>query len=357
MKKRLLAALLSGCVALSGCASLLERDYVSVTPHNSTKTDEGTSSVLRVESYQELVNSLIYFISSGAEDGVIRLYMDSSLVEETLRTARVEVLQEYPLGAYAVQNITFESDPLVAFSEVHAAFTYRRTPQQVASIVSATGITAVRNALTAALENYADECVLRITYFDQDADFVRSLVQQAYYTIPNAALEYPEMEINIYPDSGKQRIVEVLFHYETEAVLLSERSVLMEQAAARLAQELPAADSADTRLTAAAKAILNDGGYIPGGGRSAYDALLDGGADDEGLALAMALVCQELDLSCKVARGFLNGESHFWNLVEADDGWRHMDLSRYYSLSGFYTDETWLAGGYLWDETTLPSTT
>ena len=92
MKKRLLAGLLTGCIALSGCASMLERDYVSVTPHSSTTTDVGTSSVLRVENYPELVNSLIYFITNAEDSGVIRLYMDAASAEEMLYSARQEIM-------------------------------------------------------------------------------------------------------------------------------------------------------------------------------------------------------------------------------------------------------------------------
>ena len=107
MKKRLLCTLLCACLTLSGCAPMLSREYVSVTPHRSTTTDVGSSSVLRVETYQELVNSLSYLISSGADEGVIRLYMQTPQAEDDLSDARLEIMQELPLAAYAVDNITY----------------------------------------------------------------------------------------------------------------------------------------------------------------------------------------------------------------------------------------------------------
>ena len=99
MKKRLLCALLCACLSLSGCASLLSRDYVSVTAHKSTTTDADSSSVLRVETYQELVNSLSYLISSGAEEGVVRLERQTPQAEDDLSAARLEGMQEFPLAA------------------------------------------------------------------------------------------------------------------------------------------------------------------------------------------------------------------------------------------------------------------
>lgn len=354
MKTKFTALLLCTCLTLTGCASILERTYVDVTPHTSTKTDAGAPSVLRVENYQELVNSMISFISTGSEDGVIRLYMDADQVDENLRAARQEVMLEYPLGAYAVESISFQVEPLVAFSEAEVTFTYRRTRQQVSSIVNATGISAVRSELSAALSSFAPECVLRISYFDRDAEYVRSLIRQAWYASPASAVEFPSTEVTIYPDTGSQRIAEILFTYDAEPSVLSQRVVLLEQACRRLANGLPR-DEGDL-LTHAARAILEAGGYDPERGSTPYHALLEGGADDEGLALAMAAVCQDqLDVSCKVAGGIRDGEVRFWNVVSTADGWRHVDLSRWEESQPFSTDEAWAAEGYLWDPAALPA--
>lgn len=355
MKRRLLAGLLAGCVTLSGCASVLERDYVQITPHKSTTTDAGSSSALRVETYQELVNSLSYLIAAGAESGVIRLYMEAAQAEDDLRNARLEVLQEYPLAAYAVENITYETEPVLTYTEARISFSYRRTPHQISSIVSVTGISAVRAALSAALTQFSSECVLRISIFDQDEDYIRDLIQQLYYTNPSTALEFPDMEIYIYPNSGRQRIVETLFHYENNSTLLAERTLLLEQTCQRLSEQLIAADSVDP--SAVMQAVLNAGGYDPEGGATAYAALLEGGANSEGLALAMAAVCEQLDIPCKVARGLRGGQPHFWNVVTTENGWRHMDLTQSDHTDTFYTDETWQALGYTWLETALPSCT
>lgn len=353
MKKRLLAALLAGCVALTGCASILERDYVSITPHRSTTTDAGSSSALRVETYQELVNSLSYLISAGAEGGVIRLYMDPAQAEDDLRNARLEVLQEYPLAAYAVENITYETEPVLTYTEARVSFTYQRTQHQISSIVSVTGISAVRAALTAALTQYSPECVLRITLFDQDEDYIRDLIQQLYYANPTAALEFPELEVYIYPNSGRQRIVEILFHYENHSALLSERTLLLEQTCQRLAGQLTA--SGTVTPAAVMNAVLHAGGYSAKGGSTAYSALLEGGADSEGLALAMAALCEQLDIPCKVARGLQDGQPHFWNVVTTENGWRHADLSSENAAALFCTDAQWLEQGYLWLENSLPA--
>ena len=355
MKKRLLAGLLSGCIALSGCASMLERDYVSVTPHSSTKTDVGTSSVLRVENYPELVNSLIYFITNAEDRGVIRLYMDAASAEEMLYSARQEIMTEYPPAVYAVESISFKTDALVTYAETEVTFDYRRSQQQVASIVTANGLSAVRSVISSAMKAFAPECVLNINYFDQDEAFIRSLIRQAYYSAPANALEFPEPEINIYPDSGRQRIVEILFHYESDPNQLAQQALLLEQACSHIAQAIPESDSTAETAMAAALAILEEGGYSAEAGSSPYHALLSSGANDEGLALAMAAVCAKLSIPCRIAEGYLGDTPRFWNAVYTENGWRHIDLSQLSVLDGYHTDEQWRAHNYRWLESSLPA--
>lgn len=114
---RLLAGMTALCMLLSGCASLLNREYVSVTTHNMAPTAEGDSSTLRAESYQELVNALLYFITQGTEEGSIRLYVDAEDVEADLEAACLEVVQEDPLGAYAVEFIKYSVSSVVTYCE------------------------------------------------------------------------------------------------------------------------------------------------------------------------------------------------------------------------------------------------
>ena len=60
MRKRvwaLAAALLM--LPLTGCGSLLNRDYSVTEPHSSSYYESEDRSVLRAESYQDLVNALL----------------------------------------------------------------------------------------------------------------------------------------------------------------------------------------------------------------------------------------------------------------------------------------------------------
>ena len=72
VKKLLCGLLCLSMVCTAGCSAMLDRDYSSVTEHSATPASDGDTNTLRVKSYQEVVNALIYLINKGAEEGTIR---------------------------------------------------------------------------------------------------------------------------------------------------------------------------------------------------------------------------------------------------------------------------------------------
>lgn len=351
-----LAALLTALsLLLSGCSALLEREYAQISPHNTAPTAEGDPSTLRADSYQELVNALIYLVGEGMEEGTVRLYLDSDQVEDELEAACLEVVQEDPLGAYAVEFIKYSVSQVVAYTQADVQITYRRTREQVSSIVQATGTTAIRGELESALSSFAPACTLRISYFDGDEDLIRTLARQAYYAAPASALGMPELEVTLYPDSGRQRIVEILLSYPLEPSVLEQRRGEIEKWLSQLGATL--IGLADENLAlAAARAILQEGTYEPAGGNTAYSLLENQSANSEGFALALAALLEHQNMACQVAQGQLGQEAHFWVVVQTESGWRHLDPTGFDGGSGtLHTDEEFLELGYSWPEGTLPA--
>ena len=357
MKKHLLAGTLAASLLLTGCSALLERDYHHVTPHNAAPTTEGDPSILRADSYQELVNALIYLVNAGAETGTVRLYTDSENVEAFLSDACLEVVQEDPLGAYCVEFIKYSVDPVVTYSQAQVDITYRRTREQVDAIVQVTGVTAIRSELSAALAEFAPERALRVRYFEGDEDFIRDLVCQAYYDVPAQALGMPEVSVSLYPNTGRQRIVEILLSYPLDRSRLEERrdalSAHLDELTLKLTAEGPLSP------VQAAQALLKLGEYDPMGGSTAYDLFRSGSASSEGLVLSFAALCQRLALPCHVAQGSYQDQHHFWAVVLTEEGWRHLDLT----LAGqeeredgpLFTDLQFQELGYSWDSSSLPA--
>ena len=349
MKKAIFALLLALVLALTGCVSMLERDYVVVTQYEPVASSGSGPASLRVENYQGLVNAVLYLVTQGEEHGVLSLYNYTAQdVENDLTRACLEVVQEDPLGAYAVDYIKHDYSLIVSYYEANIDITYRRTPEQVASIVSVTGSSAIRRELRKTLTGFSSEAVLRVSYFAEDEDYILDLVRQAYYDAPTAALGMPEVAVSLYPAAGQQRIVEINLTYPERPEVLLQHSQELKELAPELVGESATAESLyDT---------VRDGLTVEEGTghSSAYAALVEGVADSEGAALTYQLLCDQGKVECVVVRGERDGAPHFWNIVTGDgQEYRHVDLSA--GLFAVTDAELTEHGAYEWDRAEYPA--
>ena len=255
--------------------------------------------------------------------------------------------------------IRYDVTPIVSYYEAAVEITYRRTREQVSAIVAATGATAIRSQLKDLLSSFGTEAALRISYFEGDETYIQTLFREAYYASPDTALDLPEAQVYIYPqgeESGRQRIVEVLLTYHLEQKELQRRRTALARRANEIVVSIWGTEG-DEAIQTVSAAVLDAGHYDPEGGGSAYDALVAGAADSEGLALAALLLAQRLELTGMVVPGTLDGSPHFWNVVRTESGYRHLDLTRGADSRGQYpllSDREMAALGYQWDTQAVP---
>lgn len=353
MRKMICAVMAALMLLSTGCSSMLNRDYSSVTVHSATPTAEGDANTMRVQNYQELVNALIYLINQGEESGSIRYSGEEADFKKLMDEACLEVKQEDPLGAYAVDYIKYSVISIVGSYEADVQITYRRTREQVASIVDATGAAAIRSELSRALSSFDTEVVLRISYFEEDEAYIQQLVRQAYLSNPATALDFPDAQVAMYPESGQQRIVEVTLTYHQSLQTLESRRNSLSREAERICQPLTELTIKE-KLDGITGTLQSLGAYSAQGGSTAYDALLGGVGDSQGVALAFSLLCRQVGITCSVVDGRKNGQSHFWNVVQTSSGYRHVDLSRTENVA-YNVDQTMTQQGYVWDTQQVPA--
>ncbi|MPN21125.1 hypothetical protein SDC9_168504 [bioreactor metagenome] len=223
-------------------------------------------------------------------------------------------------------------------------------------MVSVTGSSAIKGELRESLTHFAPETVLRVSYITEDESYILGLVQDAYYSAPQAAFGLPSVAISLYPDSGYRRIVELELTYPDRVEVLQQKQRRLLDEASGLLAGLPAdAQEVPLRLWTL---VRRSAEYQPNGAQelgSAYAALVEGRADSEGLALAFKLLCDLTETESLVVVGTLNGERHVWNLIYTDEGWRH--TSAVWEDPAFLTDSAMLALGYAWDTETTPAAT
>ncbi len=356
MKKHsAICVILSGSLLLTGCSSMLQRSYSSITPHSAAPVIESDQFTIRVESYQDLVNALLYFVTQGMTEGTIRLYNYPYDVTNDMEAACVEVTTEDPLGAYAVEKINYSITPIVSCYEADISLNYRRTREQINSIISTVGVTATRSALRKSLSSFRDEAVLKVSYFEGDETDFRELLDEAYFSAPETALGMPETTFSLYPEDGLHRILEVTFRFPLPTFSLQRQSVLVLRMRDQLLNEFPDKQG-DSALLAIHSTLKKKIQYDPNASSSTYDALYNGVADSQGLALTTALLCQKLEIPCLIVKGSRNNLPHYWNIVSTQEGYRHLDLSLSFDQEEhpLLFDQTMYDNGFRWDTVAFP---
>lgn len=356
--KRLLCTLLACALALgglAGCGSIFDRRYSSVTTHQEQAATEEDSSILRAENYTDLVSCVQHFVSLGQSTGTVQVYKYSGDIASDLEAACNEVCTEDPLGAYALYGISYDYSRIISYYECTFTFSYRRSAEDIAAIVSAYGNGTIRDLIQEKLSAFSPSLAIRTSSFYSDSSNLYTLVQEAYYTAPGTALGYPEVSISVYPDSGDTRIVEFSFAYGDSQAVLAQRAEAAAAAAAGLVGQESAADNTVAWLLYSR--LLGQTDYSPEGASDIYSALCLGTADSEGMALAYSLLCQQSGITCLLVQGTLNGQPHCWNLITMEDGvsWQ-VDVTRADPEGNFlHNDETMAAAGYNWSQEDYPA--
>ena len=194
---------------LTGCASLLERQYSSVEPHSSKFWESEAAGTLRAETYSDIVNDLLLLIGQHRENATLRLY---NITEEpdggsVLERAAVEIQQETPLGSYAVSYISYTTQSQRGYDEAKIQIGYRRSAEQIQAIVSATSPEAVYSLLESALQEGRAELAVRIGYWTPSGrEQVETDVERLRADL--GLDQTPPWNISYYPESGQVGLIE-----------------------------------------------------------------------------------------------------------------------------------------------------
>ena len=375
MKKTFLCLLLAGALLLSGCSSLLERSDVSATAHVDYSVTED-SSILRVESYPELVSSILYFANERAAEGTVRLYNYTGNVEDDLADACQEVMTRDPLCAFSLEDISFDSTRILTYYEVDITFSYSRTADEVEAIREVVGISELRDELAAMVDGQETRLTLMVSYFSGTEDLVWQLLTLARYSRPElykdpgGAFTY---EISMYPETGSRRIVDIRVDnwgagYHASAGALTSYSRQLQEAADSLLEASPPADTFYTVEELVAILRIAAGGYDYHGTHLALGTLNGAPAYETGYMLALEYLCQRSGIEVIPV---LSPPSS-WLIVAVEDGYRHLlpvDIFAHWVIRGeeedpytpeelqaipLYTDEELQALGYTWARSLYP---
>ncbi len=280
---------------LSGCAGMLERDYTTAAAHVENPAPQGDAAY-RVESYPALCAALLAYVEEGVETGLLHFpttYGGNLTVD--LERARERLLTEEPLGAYAVEDITFRTSRIISYYEAELDVTYRLSREEIKSLTQVDGQTALAALLESALEARTERVTALVSGCPLDEEnYLENAVGRAYENRPALALGRPRVSVQTWPEQGERRVVEFSLTYpEATSGLAWTREPILRRAQALAAEFSPTHggmfDALHSRCV-----------FDPQAGNTVADALLTGRAGMEGMALGYKLLCDEKGLSCQV---------------------------------------------------------
>lgn len=352
---KVLAAALALCVGLAGCSGLVQSEYVQVRAHNAP-AEKPQSYALTVETKPELKAALRSLIENGVEHGTIRVYNYTGNVEEDVAQLAYAVWREEPLGAYAVDYLTCGCSLIVSYYEITVDITFRRTPEQIAAveyIATDAGLEARRRLEKAASEYDAGLTVYYAYYTGRDYE---QLVREYYDRSAGQMMAMPEMEVTVYPESGSARIVEITFDYPATAAQLRQMQKAVQENISAAAVYSRYRQSEAERAQLLLNYLTERFDYRQEDtGTPVYSLLCEGAATSESAAKSWQLLCDEVGLECYTVRGVHEGAEYWWNIVQLDGGWYHVDLLRdLLEKTSLRTYSDAAMGAYYWDTEAYP---
>lgn len=320
MKLRMITLMLCILLLCSGCTAMLERSYDSSVSHVDYSVTED-SSILRAESYQALVNSILYFVSEHVGSGTIRLYNYTGNVDADLQSACSEVMESDPLGAYAVRSLDYESTRILTYYEVNFTITYRRSIAEVAEIRTISGLNGVRQELEQMVDSRVPHTALRTAYFDGDTQLVSDLFWLSFYNTPDAVLEPPTLEVTFYPEDGTQRILEVEALWSVTSGEVAQYRQSLSDTASALTETAPPAGN-DYTVEELAALLRSTVLYDPSGDFTALAALQGEAVNDLGMLLGLEYLYQQNGIEVSVVSD--TSGAQMWLIVLTPSGYRHL---------------------------------
>ncbi len=352
--KRMMGLVLLACLLFNGCASVFDGHYVSVTPYENQGSEDMDKAVAAAD-FEELCTALRTMTHNGVESGVISVARyDQNLISQEVPRAIAQVRAEDPITAYAVEQIEFEVGANAGQPAVAVQISYVHDRTQIRKIRSVETMGQAQNRIALELASYSAGVVLQVEQYEET-----DLAQWAedYADLyPELVMECPEVTVDIYPESGESRVVELKFSYQNGRDDL--RTMQSHVSPIFAASELyVGGDGAPREKFSQLYAFLMErfeNYTVETSLTPAYSLLIHGVGDAEAFASVYAAMCRQAGLECMSVGGTRNGSAWYWNIVRDGDRYYHVDLLQCSANGTFRECADGEMGGYVWDYSAYP---
>ena len=353
MRGRRLAALVLALMLLSGC-SWMDGSYVSVTPHQVGLNQSADEKTRSVSTYTELRSALVELIDEGSTESLFSLaeYPREDVERDMERAVRY-AMGTYPVGAYAVESIDYDFGTGLGASALSVEIAYRHSREKIEGIRTVRWTSGAEKAIAEAMDEGAQVLVLQITGY-HDADFSQ-VVRMYAQNNPDRVMETPGVAIQVFPDWGDTRVLELTFYYRTDRETLRAMREQVQPIFSSAALYVSGQAEDRAKYAQLHTFLTERSDYtIQFTATPAYSVLCQGIGDSRAFSLVYAAMCNRIGLEALCVSGTRYGAEHWWNLVNIDGVWYHLDLLASRQFQPLTDTEM---TGYEWDRSDYPAAT
>ena len=188
MKKTALLICVLLCAVLCGCSSWMDGSYASVEPYLEQGVRPQTA-ITAVSNYQQLRMALADMVENAVESRTLSVAdMDPATLENDLRLAVHYAASYHPIGAYAVDKITYERGTTGGTDAVVINVEYNHNRGEITRMRHVDHPDQAAELVESALNQVSTGLVLHVSNY-KAVDY-EQLVQ-------DYAMEYPEKYPNL----------------------------------------------------------------------------------------------------------------------------------------------------------------
>ncbi len=346
MKTAVLYVLLI-CILLSGCAGIMDGSYEWEASHPIDILPNGDENI-SAGNFQELCKALQELVEAGAEQGTIYIgdYDRENLQQEAQKAAQRVQLTD-PIAAYAVESISCQLGTTGIRSALAVQITYRHDKTEIRKIKHVADNGEAKAAIATALRTCEPGIVLYIA--DYSSAYFGQIVADYAMEAPQYVMELPQVNENIYPETGQARVVELKFAYQTSRESLKKMQTQVQRVFSSADYYVSSDGSDDEKLSQLYSFLMNRFDYkLDTSITPAYHLLCHGIGDSKAFASAYAAMCRQAGVEAYVVSGTRDGVSWYWNIIRDTDMYYHVDLLRSQETGELLkrTDEE--MSGYVW---------
>lgn len=353
MIRRIWVLCLCAGLLLTGCG-WFEGSYVNVTPYQQHGAS-GQTEAVSANNYTQLRDALEELVSAGTESSVIYVAnYNPELIEENLRHATLYIMEAFPLGAYAVEDISYEVGTSSGKPAIAVSIEYRRSKSEIRRIHTVKNIDKASEAIGEALRDVDSALVMKIEDY-RNTDFVQ-LVESFAEQHPEYVMESPMVAVGIF-GSGVGRIVELSFTYQNSRDSLKQMKTQVQPMFDAAALYVTGAGEDRQKFAQLYSFLMERFDYkLETSLTPAYSLLCHGVGDSRAFAQVYSSMCRRAGLECRIVTGTRNGEPWTWNMVNANGSYYHVDLLRCSAQGGFRETVDAEMSNYVWDYFAYPAT-